>query len=115
MIGNALTAMQQGRILANAATWKNRTIAVNALGALLAAVLGIARAFGVDLPLDPAQIDAIALVLVTAVGLFNGWSTAATSTTVGLPDKRPPDPDHRPGDESVTEWDADYRQPGRDP
>jgi hypothetical protein len=90
MIGNAITALRKGRQLADVETWKNRTVAVNALGALLAAVLAIAHAFGYSVPLDAEQIDALAVVLVTVVGLFNGWSTLATSAKVGVPDRHPP-------------------------
>lgn len=115
MIGNAITAMRKGRQLANVETWKNRTVAVNALGALLAAVLGIASALGYPIPLDAEQIDALAVVLVTVVGLFNGWSTLVTSTKVGVPDRSPPDPQSGPGSTGATEWDADYRQPGIEP
>lgn len=91
MIGNAITAMCKGRQLANVETWKNRTVAVNAVAALVGAVFGIANAIGYPIPLDAEQIDALALVLVTVVGLFNGWSTLATSEKVGMPDKNPPD------------------------
>jgi hypothetical protein len=115
MIGNTITAMRKGRQLANVETWKNRTVAVNAVAALAGAVLGIAHAFGYSVPLDAEQIDALAVVLVTVVGLFNGWSTLATSAKVGVPDHRPPDPQSGPGSTGATEWDADYRQPGIEP
>jgi hypothetical protein len=90
MIGNAITAMRKGRQLANVETWKNRTVAVNAVAALAGAILGIANALGYPIPLDAEQVDALAVVLVTAVGLFNGWSTLATSAKVGVPDRHPP-------------------------
>jgi hypothetical protein len=115
MIGNAITAMRKGTQLANVETWKNRTVAVNAVAALGGAILGIANALGYPIPLDAEQVDALAVVLVTVVGLFNGWSTLATSTKVGLPDHRPPDPQSGPGSTGATEWDADYRQPGIEP
>lgn len=81
-VGNAVQALRAGWILKNPETWKNRTVAVNALTALLGVVLAIAReGFGYDLVVPD---DVIAAAGLTVWGLFNAWSTVATSAKVGL-------------------------------
>ena len=86
-IGNLFTALRQGYILRNPATWKNRTVAINALVAVIGAVLGIAGEFGHALNIGDDVIGAAALVIW---GVFNAWSTVATTDKIGL---RPKDGD----------------------
>lgn len=98
-IGNAITALRAGWILRNPETWKNRTIAVNAVTALLTLGLAVARAFGVELEVSDEVLGAVASGVWGAVGVFSAWSTAATSGRVGLPADRDPDRlDRQPDD-----------------
>lgn len=83
-IGNLFTALRQGYILKNAESWKNRTVAVNALMALITVALAVAGEFGYALKLDDEIVSAAA---VTVWGLFNAWSTVATTAKIGLPSK----------------------------
>lgn len=90
-VGNAITAIRAGYELRRAETWKNRTIAVNALTALLTLGLAVARAFGIQLEVSDEVLGAVATGVWGAVGVFSAWSTAATSARVGLPTRRDDD------------------------
>lgn len=111
----AFDVLHQGRVVADPATWKRRDLAVSALGVLFASLYAAARAFGLDVPINLDDLDALAAGVVAVVWMYHGWSTAATSDKVGLPNKRPPDHDRGASAESVTEWDAEYRHPGGEP
>lgn len=80
-IGNLFTALRQGYILKNAESWKNRTVAVNALVALITVALAVAGEFGYALKLDDEIVSSAA---VAVWGLFNAWSTVATTAKIGL-------------------------------
>lgn len=99
-IGNAVTALRAGWTLKNAAAWKNRTIAVNALTGILTVVVAVLRANGYDLHVTDDVLGAVAGGVWGIVSVFNSWSTAATSAQVGLPSGltfRPPDGDRPSG------------------
>lgn len=93
-IGNAITAIRAGCVLRDAATWKNRTIAVNALTGVLSVAVGMAKAFGYDLHASDEMLGAIAAGVWGVVGLFSAWSTAATSASVGVPTQPASGPDN---------------------
>lgn len=76
-----ITACYHGRSLGNAASWKNRQMTVNAI----LAVLGAGLVFAPEhVELSGEQMESIAGGIATALGLYNAWSTAATSDKVGL-------------------------------
>lgn len=83
-VGNAVQAMRAGWILKNPETWKNRTIAVNALVAVLGVAAAVARGFGYDLSVSDEILAAVATGVWGIVGVFNSWSTVATTDKVGL-------------------------------
>lgn len=83
-IGNLFTALRQGYILKNPEVWKNRTVAINALVAVIGAALAIAKEFGYTLALSDDTVNAAALVVW---GVFNAWSTVATTDKIGLRSK----------------------------
>ena len=78
-------AFQKGKQLASSATWKNRTIATNALVAFLGAVLLIAKGFGYDIHLDQDTLAALAGGIAAIVPVFNAIMHVITSAKVGLP------------------------------
>ena len=80
-IGNIFTALRQGYILKNPEAWKNRTVATNALIALLGVALAVAQEMGYAINLSDDVVAALALVVW---GVFNAWSTAATTDKIGL-------------------------------
>jgi len=83
-IGNLFTALRQGYILKNPETWKNRTVAVNALMALLGVVLAVAKGAGYDIPVSDEVLGAVAAGIWGVVGMFNSWSTVATTAKIGV-------------------------------
>jgi hypothetical protein len=90
MLRDFITVLREGEELANAETWKNRQIAVGALTALLGSVASIAHSLGYGPQVDSDTLGAIAAGVVGCVGLFNVWTTAATSKRVGILPARPP-------------------------
>lgn len=80
-VGNAIQALRAGWILRNPATWKNRTAAVNALTSLIGVALAIAQGFGYEIHLAD---DVVAAAGVVVWGVFNAWSTVATTDKIGL-------------------------------
>lgn len=81
---------RKGSAVADPQVWKERSAATIALAGLIAALVQIAKMYGVELPLDHDAILALAGGLATVVGLF---CTYATSGKVGV---LPPKPDADP-------------------
>lgn len=86
-VGNAVQALRAGWILRNPETWKNRTVAINALTAVLSVAIAIARGFGYELPVSDEIVAAVATGLWGVVGVFNSWSTVATTDKIGVQPK----------------------------
>ena len=95
MIGDIFRVLRAGVELTNAETWKRRQVLVNAVAALLGALVALAAAFGHPLDIDAEGVNAIAGAVAAVVGLFNGWATVATTTRIGLPPRGDPG---EPGD-----------------
>lgn len=93
LISDLLTAFHQGKELTNAATWKNRTVAINCLTAFLAAAFAIAKGFGYDLDLDPNTAQTLAEGVLAAVGVANSVVHVVTSQKIGLPPRAASDPE----------------------
>ena len=74
-----------GKSVADPAMWKNRTLATNNLGLLLAACAVIAKGFGYDLQIDNETMQLLAGGIVAAVFVFNNVMHVITSKKVGLP------------------------------
>ena len=86
-----ITLFKQGKSLANAAAWKNRTIAANSLTAVLGAALVIGKGFGYDIHLDEQTVEALAGGIAAAVAAVNAVMHVVTSDKVGVPAKRQAD------------------------
>jgi uncharacterized membrane protein len=84
LIKNAFVAIRAGQVIANKENWKNRTVIVNAVAAIIVSAVGVASGFGVAVPIDGPIAEMISGVVVSLVFAFNGWSTLATSETVGI-------------------------------
>ena len=84
-IADFIAAFRSGSELANAATWKNRTLAVNAIVALLSALLAIAAAIGYRLDVTREELEALAAGLAALVAIGNSITHIVTSARVGLP------------------------------
>jgi hypothetical protein len=79
------TLFQQGKSLTDSGTWKNRTVAMNTLVAVLGAGTVVAKGFGYDLSLDSETVHNLAAGVVAAVTIANSVMHVITSDKVGLP------------------------------
>lgn len=77
-------ALQAGKELRNAETWKDAQQLANSLTALGVAAVGIATVAGVQIPLTPEQITALVNGFLVALGMFNWVAAAVSSKRVGL-------------------------------
>lgn len=102
LLTDFLAAFRQGKELANAATWKNRTLAANALCAVLSAAVGLATFCGYRVDLDNDTLQALAGGIAALVCVVNSVMHTVTSERVGLP-------------ASLSDGNAGVYQPGRDP
>jgi hypothetical protein len=75
---------QRGKELTNAAVWKNRQIASNAVAGLLSAGMVIGGGFGMDINIDQQTINVAGAGIVAIVGIANAILTAITSKKVGF-------------------------------
>lgn len=80
-----LALFKQGKALANSATWKNRTLAANAVITVLGALVAIAKGFGYDLHLDDQTISAAGAGIAALMCIGNSVMHVITSEKVGLP------------------------------
>lgn len=85
MIIDLFRALQAGKELANAATWKKAQLWTSNLTILLGAAVSIAAAAGHPLPLGPEQITTLVSALAVLVGLFNSYVTVASTKKLGVP------------------------------
>jgi len=83
-IAGFLDLLKKGKEVANAETWKNRTIAANALLAFIGAIVSVAKGFGYNLAIDDATLQGVAVGIVSLGGLFNAIMHVITSARVGL-------------------------------
>lgn len=78
------TLFKQGRELSNAAAWKNRQIAGNALTGLLTACMIIANGFGYHIQLDGDLLSTLGAGIAALYTAGNIVLTVITSKKVGL-------------------------------
>ena len=93
-----LTLFRQGKSLANSAIWKNRTVATNAVIAVLGAAVAIAKGFGYELHLDEQTVSTLGAGVVAAVAVANSVLHVITSDKIGLPSDGTPRP---PADDTL--------------
>lgn len=84
MLIDAFRALQAGKELANAKTWKQVQLLTANLTILLGAAVSIAGAMGHPIPLTGEQITTLVSALAVLVGLFNSYTTVATTERIGV-------------------------------
>ena len=85
-ISAVFRALQAGESLRDPATWKVRQNAINAIMAILGALVVIAPHVGININgLTNEDMLAIAGGIAAIAGLFNNYITTATTTKIGLP------------------------------
>ena len=80
-----LVVLQKGQMLSNPSTWKSRTVVLNTVAAIMTAGVAGAKALGYDIPLSDEELNQLALGVVIVLGMFNSWSTVATTDKIGTP------------------------------
>lgn len=83
IIPAAFDALQKGKRLNNVVAWKNIQIVTN----MLAAVVVLLRALGIDLGLSESDVDTVAGSIVV---IINVYLTLATTNKVGISPELPP-------------------------
>lgn len=83
-ISAAWKALKAGEELANVKDWKQKQIAINTLSAFIVALIGVAKAFDIEIPLVETDINNMAYTFVTLIGLVNVYLTTATTKKIGL-------------------------------
>jgi hypothetical protein len=76
---------KEGKEVANAETWKNRSIAINAILTFLGTALALAKTLGFPVELDHDTTQNLAAGIVAIVTAFNAVMHTITSARVGLP------------------------------
>ena len=75
----AIVVLRHGEELTHAETWKSRQNSVN----VLVALLGAAAVFA-PIEISADDISAVAGGIAAVVGLFNAYTTTATSKRIGV-------------------------------
>ena len=78
---------QQGQEIANAATWKNATVATNVLVGALGTAVGIAASAGIGIPVDSGTLQMVGSGIVAAISAINAVMHVITSSRVGFASK----------------------------
>lgn len=91
MLIDLFRALQAGKELTHAATWKTSQLWMSNLTILLSAGVGIAAALGYPIPLTGDQITTLVSAVAVLVGLFNSYVTVASTSKLGLPPGAGPD------------------------
>ena len=86
-IPNFLRLFQQGQEVANAATWKNATVATNVVVGVLGTAVSLASSAGYSLPVTDSALQIIGSGIVAVVGAVNAVIHVITSAKVGFAPK----------------------------
>ncbi len=76
-------ALEAGKELSNAKTWKKTQLWTSNVGILLGAGVSIAAAMGHPIPVTPEQLTTIVSAIAIFVGMFNSYTTVATTEKLG--------------------------------
>jgi len=78
VIKDFFRAFQAGQELQNPETWKQAQLLTSAFTGILVGGVGVAKLFGVEVPLDDAQAQQIAGGVVALLGVFGVCNYVAT-------------------------------------
>lgn len=79
-----LDVLDKGKSVANVEAWKSGQVTVNILVGLLGSLVGVIRAFGIDVPVTDDQLFTIASAILGLLGVYNSFVTVATTDKIGL-------------------------------
>lgn len=81
---NGQTVFHEGKELANAAVWKNRTNLANKLVILLGGLIAIAKVTGYEIEIDEQTLNQVAIGVAAGVAIINNVVHVVTSTKIGF-------------------------------
>ena len=84
LLMDMVKAIKAGEEITNPASWKNKTIVMNSVSAIVLAVIGIIKWKFPDFVINEIGIDAIVNVIVAVLFAINALMTAITSKKVGV-------------------------------
>lgn len=84
MIIDLVRALQAGKELSNAKAWKRTQFWTSNMVILLGAGVSIAAAMGYPIPITPDQITTIVSAAAVLIGVFNSYTTVATTAKLGV-------------------------------
>ena len=79
-----LDLFKEGKELADAKTWKERTVATNAVAAALGTAVLLAKAFGYNLAIDQDTLASLGAGVVALVSVANAVMHTISSSKIGL-------------------------------
>jgi mannose/fructose/N-acetylgalactosamine-specific phosphotransferase system component IID len=85
MITELIDALSCGKQLANSTEWKNAQLTTNAVTGVAAGLLALMPMAGIHPTISHEQVLAIAGGIAAILGVFNTYTTVATTKTIGLP------------------------------
>ncbi len=85
----ALAALRAGEELKDPANWKTQQNRINVITAAIIALVGLAKAFGIEVPLTETDINGTAYTFVVLIGLVNFYLTTATTKKIGFKKDEP--------------------------
>lgn len=103
IVNDFFEALQAGKELKNAETWKNGQLLASKLVAIAGFAVGAAALLGYPLPITQDQLLLLCSAAGVISGLFNGSATLVSTTRIGLPprgDAVPPGTSDGSGDGS---------------
>lgn len=77
-------AMQEGEKVSNPEAWKKGQITAGILAGFLTTLLGVANAFGYEIPITSEQINYIAGGLLSSYGMYNIIATVVSTEKIGF-------------------------------
>ena len=80
----ALSALRAGEELRDPANWKTKQNQINVITAAIVAAVGLAKAFGIEVPMTETEINGAAYTFVVLIGLVNFYLTTATTKKIGF-------------------------------
>lgn len=86
-ITSVIDLFRKGVVVANPTAWKKGQVTVNTLATVLVAAIGVAKAFGYEIPITETEANTLATAVLIIVGLFNNVATVVSTDKVGLPSK----------------------------
>jgi len=84
MFIDAIRALRAGQELASAETWKKVQVWTNSAIVLIGSLVSLSAAVGHPIPITADQISTLVTGLAVLVGMYNTYTTVATTKRLGV-------------------------------